>query len=217
MNEAKEQVRTMPQARETTMQHSAHHRYVTRRSVPQPLLDVAMAVFFGVEFGCMRGQPLHLDFGMVGQVSGHGFALMDRRTIPHQDEPFGHVAQQVAQSHDHVCAVHGFVKLPRIDLSRQGQADSHRHGPTFVCHPAQGGALALGRPCAPQQFPKGITELVKEYDFYAVPTRLFLYGASRPRAMPGSTLHRAPQPALRATGGSNRACEANEAGSAHDS
>ena len=217
MNEAEQQIRTMSQTRETAMQHHTHLLHVRRRGIPQPGFDVAMTILFRVQLGRMRGQPLDADFRLIRQEGGDYFALMDRRRVPDQDEPFRQIAQHMAQGHDDFCAAHGFIELSRVDVSRQSQAHRHRQGAAFIRHAPQNRALALGRPRGRQRLPKGEPELIKEHDFYAVPPRLFLSWANHVPARPGSTLHRAPRHAPMESADSSRAGGAGAEGSDYDS
>ena len=213
MNEAQKQIRTMSQTFKAAMQQQAHLRDSRGRGVPQPLFDISVAILFWVELGRMRRQPLDADFGMISQIGGQDFAPVDRRRIPHQDEPPRQVTQDMAQGDDDMCAAHDLGKLARVDLPGQGQADPHGQGRPGIGHPAQNWALALGRPGGGQRLAQRKSELIKKHDIYAVPPRLFLSWASRGPATLGSRPHPVPQHAPRGLVGSSLVYAVDGAGS----
>jgi hypothetical protein len=216
MNEAQKQVGTMSQTCKAAMQQRAHLRNGRWRGIPQPLLDVAMAILFWVKFGRMRGQPLHSHFGVGSQKGGGHFASVNRCGIPHQDEPGRQVTQHMAQGSNDLGTAHDLGKLARVDVARQGQADAHGQGRPGIGHTPQNRALALWGPRGGRGLAQRKPELIKRHDIYAVPPRLFLSWASRVPATPGSKLHPAPLHALKGPAGSSSVYAASEVGSGYD-
>lgn len=178
MNEGEQQVRSLPKSRKSAIDELTHLLPIGRRDIGQPLLDIAMAEFFRVEFGRVLGQGLDDDLGMVKEIAQSDFTGMNAGLITDQHKAFRHVVAQVFQRGDHVLAIHTPLKMAFIDLARNSQTHGRGQHPPITGHAAQDGSLAARRPGAPEPFEKREAELVIKYDVYAVPPRLFLSEAN---------------------------------------
>src|SRR6266545_3224514 len=198
MNEGEQQVRSLPKSRKPTIDELAHLFSIRWRDIGQPVLDISVTEFFWVEFGCIFGQGLHNDLGMIEKVAQGDFTGMNAGMITDQHKAFRHKVSQVLEGGDHVLAIHSTLEMAFVDLARNGQ--THRGGqhPPIPGHPAQDGSLAARSPGTPESFEKREPEFIIKHYVYAAPPRLFLSGANPAPARRGSGLHPARQPAAAA-------------------
>ena len=173
MNETQEQIRPAAQASETAIQLLAHRVLVRRGGICKTGFDIPVAILFRVEFGRVFGQRLDDDFGMAPQVADGRFASVDWRMVANQDEAFWHETAQVLQGCDHGLAVHPAVKMPFVDLARQGQPDRCRAEPPIAGDPLDHRALTAWGPSAPEPFHKRVPEFIIKHDVYAESPRFF--------------------------------------------
>lgn len=178
MEAVQQQIGAVPQASEACIQHLTDLMRIIRRGILEMLFDIAMAIFFGIQFGCIRRERFLQDFGMLGQKILGLTARMDRGAIPDQDKAIGQEAQHMFQRLNHVGAVHPTFKMAFVKLARQRQTHGRRDAAPLALNPPQDRTLATRSPGRAEPLLKGVSEFVKKHDRYAVSPRFFLSVAS---------------------------------------
>lgn len=182
--EAEHQIGPSSQSCKATVEHRADFAFVSGPSIAEMLFDIAMTVFFSVEFGRIGWQELFVDFRMLREIALYFPAGMGSSSVPDQDEGAGKMVLQMHKRFEDLLAMDGSFEMPFVDFARE--AEGHRRGqsPSVRGDLAQDGSFASPSPSRRQGFLKGESKFIPEDDVGAQPPRLFLSLANRVRAKP---------------------------------
>src|SRR3972149_2787201 len=149
-----------------------------------------MTILFRVDLRCVGWQPFHKDLRMLCQILGDLYSLMNRRPIPNQDPSARDMATQMFQDFNDFFASHGTFKMALEDLARNRQPDRGRKNAPLFGHSSQQRTFATWSPGPSQRRKERKAGLVKQHDFCANSTCLFLSEASLGVATPRLIRHR---------------------------
>ncbi len=89
--ETLKQVWAFAQPGKARIQRLADLLWLSVLTIPHPLFDIAMAVFFRVQFRCIRRQILHLNIRVTCQVVLYLATAMDRSVVPNENDGLGNM------------------------------------------------------------------------------------------------------------------------------
>ena len=138
------------------------------------VFDVAMAIFFWVQFWRISWQEFHANFGMSGKIALHFLAGMNSGSIPNQNDPAWNVSLQMFKRLNGLFTSNGTFKMSFIDFARESQSDGSRQSTTVIGDALEDWSFAFPGPGRSQSFLKGEAKHIPKHDVCAEPLRFFL-------------------------------------------
>lgn len=188
MKETEQQVGSVSQASKATIQHGANFGFIGWTSILEMLFDIAMTVFFWIEFGGIGGQEFHANFRMVGKIVLDFLAGMNSSSIPNQNDLAWKVSLQMVERFNDLLTFHGTLKMSLVDSARKGQCHGCRQSTAIIGDPSENWPFSFACPSRRQRFLKGETKFIPKHDFCAEPLRLFLALENLAPSKPAPTL-----------------------------
>ena len=81
------------------------------------VFDVAMTIFFWIEFGSISGQKFNLNFRMIGKIVSNFLAGMNTGAIPNQDDVAWHMPLQVFECLKDLLTMNCTFKMSFVDFT----------------------------------------------------------------------------------------------------
>ena len=90
------------------------------------VFDVAVTIFFWVQFWSIGWQKFNLDLWMDGKIPFYFLAGMNAGSVPDQNNPAGNMSLQMLEHLNGLFTSHGTFKMAFVDFARQCQSDCRR-------------------------------------------------------------------------------------------
>lgn len=179
VKETEQQIWTASQSSEAAVEHGANFIFMSRPSIAQMLLDVPMAIFFGIQFGCVRRQKLLVDLGMFRQIGLSHATRVSPGSVPDQNYFAAKMVLQMLKSVHNLIAMNRSFKISLIDLAREGERHCGRDSAPLCVDLIEDRSPSAASPSSRRLLLKGETKFIPEHDFGAQPLRLFLSWVNR--------------------------------------
>ena len=118
--EAEDQVGASAQASKAASDQRLDFVRGQRRSILEPALDIAMAVFFRIKFGRVGRQPLNTDPWLACKIGSNASVTMDGGPVPNEDPGLGQVTRKVFERRNNSQRIERTRNVLLVDLAGQG-------------------------------------------------------------------------------------------------
>lgn len=188
MKATQQDIGTLAQTGKPAVQGFTNFCFGVIDTIFHPSFDMAMTIFFRIEFWGIRGQVFLMNFRVLGQIRLDLVGAVCPRAVPDQNERSLNVSPDMFQPNQQFFRIDRTIKMAFVNLAADRQSDHRRRLPAVFRDPGELRGLAFGGPGEPDRLRIGQTKFIFKHDLGAEPPRFFLSGANPGPARRGSGL-----------------------------